>query len=183
MTRLGTIRQPGHKLPWYDAWELDEQLRHIERVLHSASQPRESRRKRRSRIRPLPMPHGPDWHVSAARQGANRRRPDGKRGAGSGVLTWLSAGLGTASLICGGILLGWSLATGRHELWNVGLPLSLAGQITLLAGLVLQIDRLWTITAPRPRGSTTSARNFTNCGPTLRVQEERHFLSVPSVQK
>ena len=56
---------------------------------------------------------------------------------------WFSVGLGTISLVCGGILVGWSLATGRHELWNIGLPLALAGQITLLAGLLLQIDRLW----------------------------------------
>ena len=39
--------------------------------------------------------------------------------------------------------MGWSLSTGRPELWTVGLPTALAGQIVLLIGLVLQIDRLW----------------------------------------
>ena len=57
--------------------------------------------------------------------------------------TWFVFTLGTASFACGGILLGWSLATGRQELWNVGLPVALVGQIALLVGLVLQIDRLW----------------------------------------
>jgi hypothetical protein len=35
------------------------------------------------------------------------------------------------------------LATGRQELWVVGLPAALAGQIALLIGLTLQLDRLW----------------------------------------
>ncbi len=30
----GASATPADKLPWYDGWELDEQLRHIERVLH-----------------------------------------------------------------------------------------------------------------------------------------------------
>jgi len=47
------------------------------------------------------------------------------------------------SLVCGGTLLIWSLVAGRQELWNVGLPPALVGQIALLVGLVLQIDRLW----------------------------------------
>ena len=45
--------------------------------------------------------------------------------------------------MCGGVLLIWSLVAGRQELWNVGLPAAVVGQIALLVGLVLQIDRLW----------------------------------------
>jgi len=47
------------------------------------------------------------------------------------------------SFVCGAILLGWSLGSGRQELWNLGLPISLGGQVALLAGLLLQLDRLW----------------------------------------
>jgi hypothetical protein len=39
--------------------------------------------------------------------------------------------------------LGWSLWTGRGELWKIGLPIAAGGQISLLIGLVLQIDRFW----------------------------------------
>lgn len=46
-------------------------------------------------------------------------------------------------LACGGVLLGWSLVTGRSELWNLGLPLALLGQAGLLVGLVLQLENLW----------------------------------------
>jgi len=51
--------------------------------------------------------------------------------------------LGTAALVCGSILLGWSLITGRDELWKIGLPIAVGGQISLLIGLVLQLDRFW----------------------------------------
>jgi len=39
--------------------------------------------------------------------------------------------------------LGWSLVAGRDELWNIGLPIAAGGQIALLVGLVLQLDRFW----------------------------------------
>ena len=51
--------------------------------------------------------------------------------------------LGTAGFACGGVLLIWSITTNRHELWNIGLPVAIVGQIALMVGLVLQIDRLW----------------------------------------
>ena len=51
--------------------------------------------------------------------------------------------LGTTSFVCGGILLGWSMATGRQELWTIGMPAALVGQVAILVGLVLQLDRLW----------------------------------------
>ncbi len=59
------------------------------------------------------------------------------------TLIWAALSLGTAALACGGILLGWSLATGRNELWTVGLPIAVGGQISLSIGLVLQLDRFW----------------------------------------
>ena len=47
------------------------------------------------------------------------------------------------AFVCGGILLGWSVVSGRTELWNVGVPIALCGQIALLLGLILHLDRLW----------------------------------------
>jgi hypothetical protein len=159
----GASAIPADKLPWYDTWELDEQLRHIERVLYGGKlKQRESETADRRVVTRLDVAHstGPDWHVSKVREPAERRKPNGRRGDGAGVLMWFSLGLGTCSLVCGGILLVWSLATGRHELWDIGLPLGLAGQITLLAGLVLQIDRLW-------HDSRTTAEKVANVGQEL----------------
>jgi hypothetical protein len=46
-------------------------------------------------------------------------------------------------LACGGVLLGWSVLSGHEHLWSIGMPIAVAGQILLLLGFVLQIDRLW----------------------------------------
>ncbi len=178
---LDGIAPTAGKLPWCDGWELDEQLRHIERVLHTAQASRwaseianRDATDRRTTTR-IDAAHavGRNWHVSAACPSADEPNLRDDRNADSSVnmarkpmrhssrssrtfriekiaggqtvywTTWLAMALGTGSFVCGGILLGWSLATGRHESWNVGMSLTLAGEILLLAGLMLQIDRFW----------------------------------------
>jgi hypothetical protein len=47
------------------------------------------------------------------------------------------------SLVCGAVLLGWGKWEARADLWDLGLPIALAGQFGLLLGLVLQLDHLW----------------------------------------
>ena len=54
---------------------------------------------------------------------------------------------------------------GRQELWNIGLPVALVGQIALLVGLVLQLDRLW-------RDSREAAAKLDN------VDEQLHDLKA-----
>jgi hypothetical protein len=134
------IKQP----PAYDGWKLDEELQHIHRVLHVGKSTESEAVASRSAARFDPPQAGPPaHHLSTSNRPGKRRKKVGRRGSVSGVLAWFVFALGIASSACGGILLGWSLATGRQELWNVGLPVALAGQVALLAGLVLQINRLW----------------------------------------
>jgi hypothetical protein len=132
---------------------MDEELRHIERVLEAACadefgpEPASGQRTIR-----LDAPHaGPNaGHLPpvprppAAARPAEQRLPISAAGGSlmSG-LTWTALVLGTTALVCGVILLGWSVVTGRQELWAVGMPIALGGQVALLAGLVLQLDRLW----------------------------------------
>ncbi len=59
------------------------------------------------------------------------------------VLAWLALWLGTTGSICGLALIGWSMGTGRGDLWTIGTPIILAGQIFLILGLVLELDRIW----------------------------------------
>jgi hypothetical protein len=140
-----------HELPLpFDDWELDEQLRHIERVLHGAKvrarpadvdQPRHVARYDAAHAGP------PAWHMALAEQQRQRRSapvsPRKARGLLWSLVTWLTLLMGTTGLVCGCGLLGWSLTEGRPELWNIGLPLAAMGQVALLVGLVLQIDGLW----------------------------------------
>jgi hypothetical protein len=125
---------------------LDEQLRHIDRVLHavgeSGRQPPPIERPRATRFDP-PHTAPTAWHAPP-RKAARRRRPQpAAHASGSQALTWFALLLGTMSLVCGGILLAWSMVANRPELWSIGLPIAIGGQIVLLMGLVLQIDRLW----------------------------------------
>ena len=126
---------------------MGEQLRDIQRALRTAKpKDRQSEAVYRRESARFDLPHAelPALHAPPANPPAKRRKPAaGRRGAAPAVVTWLALALGTTGFVCGGILLGWSLVTGRQELWNIGLPVALVGQIALLVGLVLQLDRLW----------------------------------------
>jgi hypothetical protein len=133
--------------PSYDGWEMDEQLRHAERVLQSNKlRGREAESIYRREASRFDLPHAgpPTWHAPTAQPPARQRKTDQADSPTlTGMLAWLAISLGTTAFVCGGILLGWSLITGRQELWTIGLPVTLVGQVALLIGLVLQLDRLW----------------------------------------
>jgi hypothetical protein len=63
-------------------------------------------------------------------------------GAFISFFAWMALLPGTAALICGGVLSGWSIVAGREELWKIGLPITIGGLIALLIGLMLQFVRL-----------------------------------------
>jgi hypothetical protein len=50
--------------------------------------------------------------------------------------------LGLMAFVCGGVLLGWSWYADRADLRILGMPIALGGQLGLLLGLLLQLDRL-----------------------------------------
>ena len=133
--------------PVDDGWELEEQLQHIERVLNSAgARSRGSRlggRQAAARV-DLAHPVPAACHVPPADRSAHNTRGSSPRSSlALAILTWIALALGMTAFACGGMLLGWSLVAGRDELWTLGLPIALGGQIGLLVGLVLQLDRLW----------------------------------------
>jgi len=159
--KTGDATAPADPLPGYDGWELDEQLQHIQRVLQTGKGDcpdfrvgdcpdfRVSEKgtvpfgqREIARFDP-PQAGPPARHVAASNRPGKKRKTARRRRAVSGAFTWFAVVLGITSFVCGGVLLIWSVATNRHELWNVGLPVAVVGQIALLVGLVLQIDRLW----------------------------------------
>jgi len=131
----------------YDGWELDQQLEHIHRVLVSGKtdDPRFEAAYQQEVARLDPLHAGPPQpHLRPAGEPAHSpRKPKLKTSASRSFLAWTTLSLGMMAFVCGGVLLGWSLLGGREELWNLGMPVALGGQIALLVGLVLQLDRLW----------------------------------------
>ena len=80
--------------------------------------------------------------------GPTRRRPLSAAAAPSetnrrwGGVAWFVVSVGLTALACGAALLLWSMIATRPELWTLGLPIAVAGQITLLLGFVLQLERM-----------------------------------------
>jgi uncharacterized membrane-anchored protein YhcB (DUF1043 family) len=126
----GTSTSPP-ELDDLDDWELADAVGQVRRfsrpnVVHTAHAAVPADHARRP-------PAGPAAAPTAPRSAAPR----------GGSLAWavLLAGLG--SLVCGSVLLVWSVLAERTELWDLGLPVAIAGQAGLLVGLVLQLERVW----------------------------------------
>ena len=133
--------------PSYDSWELEEQLRHIERVLapdkSRDSTPEPADQPRQIRL-DAAHPETARRHLPVAKKRPKKRTADDSQSSSwHPVVTWTVLSLGLMAFACGGVLLGWSMVTGRDELWSIGMPITLGGQIALLIGLVLQLDRVW----------------------------------------
>jgi len=129
----------------YDSWELDEQLRHMDRVLGGANE-RGTRplggTRRITRIDAAHAQqlarHGP----ASGSSGTALNRQSQASEAGLPGFVWASLLLGLMGFACGVALLGWSIIVAREDLWRIGVPVALGGQLCLLLGLILQLDRL-----------------------------------------
>lgn len=62
------------------------------------------------------------------------------RGPQTPIFSWLATSLGSVALVCGLVLLGWSLFEPRPILSAAGLPLAVLGLTSMLVGIVFQLD-------------------------------------------
>jgi hypothetical protein len=132
----------------YDDWYFDDQLQHFGRLLAADSAapgtPGADKRAATAKI----FRFDPTDPGLAGQHGAQgRRRPSAAHGPPRSVsatawLSWPLLVLGLTTLVCGGVLLVWSLVGARPDLWPLGLPLALGGQMTLVVRLVLQLHGL-----------------------------------------
>jgi len=87
---------------------------------------------------------GPNpWHIATQTTPKPLQSPTAKRPIVLSTAIWLSLSLGTASFVCGAILLVWAFSSGQSSLWTAGLPAVILGQVAILVGVALQLDRLW----------------------------------------
>jgi hypothetical protein len=123
-----------------DGWESGEQLRDIERVLYPARRKAAGAADGCEAVRCDP-PHAglPHRHLPSADEPATDRAAHGSK---TTAFAWLTLVLGSGGFVGGACVLAWSLTIGQQEMWRIGLPLMLSGQVVLLLGLALQIDRL-----------------------------------------
>jgi len=151
----------GRAPPGLDDWELDELLRQIARLLATESEDPPNRK--RSRLdaahRSSRRPRRSGWGSKLRRIGERIETVHARRILP--ILAWVATLLGTMAVVCGGVLLGWSLITGRQELWRIGTPIVLGGGTSLALGILLQLDRL----RQRKRAAASPARKEPAGGP------------------
>jgi len=150
-TKTDTASTAAHRPPTYDGWEIDEQLRHVRWILGSGPVPKEKLEELSQPTFRLDGGHGlPAPQLKRAGRSSGKSElvaaAPKKHAPGSRVLAalaWTTLWLGTTGAVCGLALIGWSMHTGRQDLWAIGTPIILAGQIVLILGLVLELDRIW----------------------------------------
>jgi hypothetical protein len=126
--------------PVSDTWQLDQQLAEAERLLKAFVPLSPSSQSWSAAGMPEHADYVRRWDVSATQSAP---APSNEPQAGGGLFAWIFLLAGTMALVCGGVLVGWSLYESRAALWNLGLPILLGGQAALLLGVVLQVIRMW----------------------------------------
>lgn len=129
-----TIRAP---LSTFDTWALDEQLRHVERILSGARFKTEVRPDPTDVASPVPAPRGALWKKRAKTTAARKATPLRTR------MAWTIVGAGAAALAIGICMLCAGALLARARWQSLGLPITLLGQVALLLGMMLQLDLVW----------------------------------------
>ena len=118
-----------------DEWELEDSLGDLEPLLSARrALDKPVQRFDAPPLQPLPAPAS---FGSPAEPSRERVRTD------ASLLAWSFFAVGLMAFMCGVVLLVWSFAEGRSELWGLGMPITVGGQVALLLGLVLQLERIW----------------------------------------
>lgn len=86
--------------------------------------------------------HGPQQPTPPHHLSRERDKPRSRKQSRMMVASWCALAVALTGFVCGGVLLTWSLVANRPELWNVGETVTLASQVGLLVGLILQLDRI-----------------------------------------
>jgi hypothetical protein len=122
-----------------DQWEFEELLEQVDEL---------SRAVRQDGAGSIPSP-SPELRRTEPSRGDGVEVPVESSGAAAGraerasSLPWVVLTIGLATLVCGSILIGWSLLEGRPRLWTIGLPLVLGGQIAIAAVVIWQFESVW----------------------------------------
>ena len=122
----------------FDNWELEEQLRHVERILSGARFSTVMAHTDMAERTPAPKSYkrvNSAAHVAAV-EGPKKSRVRAR-------VAWTIVGLGAAALAAGIALLSGGAVTGRSAWQSIGLPITLLGQVALLFGMMMQLDLVW----------------------------------------
>lgn len=117
-------------LPEFWAWQVNQQLRHAEQVVQSG--------RRRQ------LPTGQQLRIDEPARTAPPSEPAAVESAGAEesmmtTFAWFVICAGVTALTCGSVLMAMSFYQERPELWQLGLPIMIIGQVALVLGMGLQL--------------------------------------------
>jgi hypothetical protein len=135
---LGGLQSPLSPYPSFEDWEIEQNFRQL--------QARAGPWGNAQRPAPATRPSGnrqPNWHVHArhptlARPHHRESRPGRRARAAKAVVL-----VGVVACSIGAALITWSFIEHRPDAWDRGLSVVIAGQVVLLLGLALQLERVW----------------------------------------
>ncbi|MCA9123520.1 MAG: hypothetical protein H6822_32990 [Planctomycetaceae bacterium] len=118
-----------------DDWELEDELNEAQQLVASLGVGEPTDASLRFDTAHVPQPRR---ELISPRQKSKRpNRPQ------SSFFSWSLLSIGLMAFVFGAVLIGWSFAKDRPDLWRLGLPFTLGGQATMIVGLVFQLDGLW----------------------------------------
>jgi hypothetical protein len=128
--------------PAVDDWEADGELRRVDRLIRVVRHSQLS-----DQSSPVPSAEcGVRLAESTPHSAFRTPHSDASnlpaRAEKTSLAAWACLTLGLMAFVCGGVLVGWSFIADRGDLWSLGLPLTLGGQVGLVLGLLLQLDGL-----------------------------------------
>lgn len=122
----------------YDGSELDEQLRRVENLLRMTQS--QAAQKPVLRFDPA-QPFDGTAESSGSHLGRAPSAANSRPGMG---LSWGFLTVGLAAFVCAAALAISLIVGNRPDLWNVAIPaVIIVGQLAIVVGLVLQLDRVW----------------------------------------
>lgn len=135
--------KPQLKTDWLekallDDWELEDELNEAQQLVASLGVG--------ERVSPairIDRAHVPSGNRELDSRGKTSRKPRQSRAAHNSLFSWCMLSIGLMAFVFGAVLIGWSIAEDRPDLWRLGLPFTLGGQAALIVGLVFQLDGLW----------------------------------------
>lgn len=119
-------------------WELEDELNEAQQLVASLG----VQDRTESAIR-FDGAHVPSGNRESNSERPRANEPNRRAPSQSSFFSWCMLSLGMMAFVFGAVLIGWSFAEERPDLWRLGLPFTLGGQAALIVGLVFQLDGLW----------------------------------------
>ncbi|MEO8493542.1 MAG: hypothetical protein ABI614_00620 [Planctomycetota bacterium] len=147
-------------------WELEDELHEAQQLVASLGVREQPDHALRVDAAHLPGKTRESTYVRPSAKTSQRQKPPQ-----TFFFSWCMLSLGMMAFVFGAVLIGWSFAEERPDLWRMGLPFTLGGQAALIVGLVFQLDGLW-------RSNRDSAETLHELD--LQLNELRHATSLLS---